>query len=63
MMRYLTYAGLCLATCIIFQRSTILAAVIGVAVAIYMTVSEYMLSNPPTVNTTNIADRIFKSNQ
>lgn len=51
--RYLTYFGLCVATCIIFQRNVMLAAIIGLAVGIYISVSEYMLNTPPTVNTTD----------
>lgn len=46
--RYLTYLGLCIATCIIFQRSVALAAVIGLVVAVYISVSEYMLNKPQT---------------
>lgn len=42
-MRYVTYGGLTVATCIIFQNSTSLAAVIGLAVAVYITFSEYWL--------------------
>lgn len=41
--RYLTYAGLCFATYIIFQNSLWAASIIGICVAIYVTVSEYML--------------------
>lgn len=58
--RYLTYAGLCLATCIIFQRSIILAAIIGLAVAAYITTSEYILNSPPKPNTTNFAEQLLK---
>lgn len=43
--RYLTYFGLCVATCIIFQKNVIVASVIGLAVAVYVSVSEYMLSS------------------
>ncbi|GIY32918.1 cysteine-rich with EGF-like domain protein 2-A [Caerostris darwini] len=39
--RYATYLGLCIATCIIFRRSILMAGVIGVCVAIYITLSEY----------------------
>ncbi|XP_014243710.1 cysteine-rich with EGF-like domain protein 2 [Cimex lectularius] len=42
--RYLTYLGLCIATCIIFQKNTLIASVIGLSVAVYVAVSEYMLS-------------------
>ncbi|XP_044741782.1 cysteine-rich with EGF-like domain protein 2 [Chrysoperla carnea] len=43
--RYLTYLGLCLATCIIFQRSMLFASIIGLAVGLYISVAEYMLAN------------------
>lgn len=43
--RFFTYLGLCVATCIIFQKNPILASAIGLCVAIYVTVSEYMLGN------------------
>jgi protein disulfide-isomerase len=45
--RYLTYFGLCIATCIVFQSSTWMAALIGLSVAIYITVSEYWLKTTP----------------
>ena len=41
--RYLTYGGLCLATCILLQRSVSLAAIVGLLVAGYITLSEYQL--------------------
>ena len=41
--RYLTYLGLCVATAIIFQRSSAIAGVLGVVVAAYVTLSEYYL--------------------
>lgn len=43
MTRYMTYFGLCVATCIILQKSTYIAGVIGLAVAVYITVCEYMM--------------------
>ena len=43
--RYLTYLGLCLATCILLQRSVTLAAVVGLLVAGYITLSEYHLDS------------------
>lgn len=43
--RYLTYAGLCIATCIIFQKNTFVASLIGLSVALYISVSEYFLSS------------------
>lgn len=42
--RYLTYFGLCVATCIIFQRNIVIASIIGLTVAVYITASEYLLS-------------------
>lgn len=43
--RYITYLGLCVATCIVFQRNTVVASLIGLAVALYISVSEYMLGS------------------
>lgn len=43
--RYLTYFGLCVTICIIFQKSTIVAGTLGLMVALYISVSEYMLAN------------------
>ncbi|XP_066995559.1 cysteine-rich with EGF-like domain protein 2 isoform X2 [Anabrus simplex] len=43
--RYLTYAGLCVATCIVFQKNMLLASLIGLSVAVYISVSEYMLGS------------------
>ncbi len=50
--RYLTYLGLCIATCVILQSSTWAASAVGLAVALYISVSEYWLhTNPsPTAN-------------
>ncbi|EAT34727.1 AAEL013062-PA [Aedes aegypti] len=45
--RYLTYLGLCIATCIVLQSSTWLAALVGLAVAVYISVSEYWLNTEP----------------
>lgn len=56
--RYLTYFGLCIATCIIFQRNVMLAAIIGLAVGIYISVSEYILNTPPILNTTDFAQTL-----
>uniref|UniRef100_A0A336MEW2 CSON000537 protein n=1 Tax=Culicoides sonorensis TaxID=179676 RepID=A0A336MEW2_CULSO len=41
--RYITYGGLTIATCIIFQNSPSIAAIIGLAVAAYISFSEYWL--------------------
>lgn len=50
MTRYLTYLGLCIATCVIFQSSMWLAALVGIAVAVYISVSEYWLSSATAAN-------------
>lgn len=50
MTRYLTYFGLCVATCVIFQSSTWLAALVGIAVAVYISISEYWLSTKTASN-------------
>ena len=42
-LRYLTYFGMCLSTCIILQSSTFLAALVGLCVAAYITLSEYSI--------------------
>ncbi|XP_066601795.1 cysteine-rich with EGF-like domain protein 2 [Prorops nasuta] len=42
--RYGTYLGLCIATCIIFQRNIYAASVIGLLVALYISVSEYVIA-------------------
>jgi hypothetical protein len=41
--RYLTYGGLLVATAIIFQRSALIAGVLGLVVASYIALSEYYL--------------------
>lgn len=61
MTRYLTYLGLCIATCIILQRSIYLAAVVGLAVATYISVSEYILNTPPTLNTSDLAQQLMQA--
>ncbi|MCL4122043.1 UNVERIFIED_CONTAM: hypothetical protein GTU68_054772, partial [Idotea baltica] len=43
--RYVTYAGLTIATCIILQRHTLMAAVVGLFVAAYISFSEYYLTH------------------
>ncbi|XP_015598949.1 cysteine-rich with EGF-like domain protein 2 [Cephus cinctus] len=43
--RYATYLGLCISTCIILQRNIVMAGAIGIVVSIYITLSEYMISN------------------
>lgn len=47
----MTYFGLCIATCIVLQSSTWLAALIGLFVAVYISISEYWLKSLPP-NTT-----------
>lgn len=42
--RYLTYAGLCIATFIILKKSVFVASIVGLAVAAYIGVSEYIVS-------------------
>ena len=61
--RYLTYAGLCIATCIIFQKNTIAASVIGLSVALYISVSEYFLSSskPSDLNSAFDIGKLFDS--
>lgn len=44
-MRYATYLGLCIATCIILQRNVYAASVIGLIVGIYISLSEYFIAN------------------
>ncbi|XP_046384304.1 cysteine-rich with EGF-like domain protein 2 [Ischnura elegans] len=43
--RYFTYLGLCITTCIIFSKNIIVASLIGLCVAVYISVSEYMLGS------------------
>lgn len=43
--RYLTYGGLIVATAIIFQRSTLVAGLLGLVVVAYISLSEYYLQN------------------
>ena len=43
--RYFTYGGLCVATCIIFQRSATIAGILGLVIAMYITLSEYYLQD------------------
>ena len=43
--RYFTYGGLCIATAIIFQRSTLVAGALGLTIAMYISFSEYHLQN------------------
>lgn len=58
--RYLTYLGLCIATCIIFQKSIVLAAVVGVTVAIYISVSEYVLGTATQPDTASLMRQMVK---
>lgn len=59
--RYLTYFGLCVCTCIIFQKNMTVAAIIGLAVAVYISMSEYILNAPPKPNTADLAEQIMRS--
>ena len=36
--------GLCIATCVIFQSSTWIASIVGLSVAMYITLSEYWIN-------------------
>nr|XP_023027027.1 cysteine-rich with EGF-like domain protein 2 [Leptinotarsa decemlineata] len=62
--RYLTYLGLCIATCIILNKNTYLAAIVGSCVGIYITVSEYMLNTVPSPKNnieSQVADQVLKA--
>lgn len=51
--QYVTYFGLCVATLIVLKKSLILASILGVAVALYIGMSQYTLSSgtsPTTVS-------------
>ncbi|TRY68225.1 hypothetical protein TCAL_05218 [Tigriopus californicus] len=43
--RFFTYIGLGVAACIIFQRSVVVAGILGLVIAVYITISEYYLQN------------------
>ncbi|XP_055906384.1 cysteine-rich with EGF-like domain protein 2-A [Eupeodes corollae] len=65
--RFLTYLGLCIATCVIFQSSTTKAYMVGAAVATYIAASEYWLSTTPApadiksqLNSKNLEEMIMK---
>lgn len=60
--RYLTYFGLCVATCIILQRNVMLAAIIGLCVGVYISISEYMLNTPALPNVTDFVKSIRLNN-
>lgn len=65
--RFLTYFGMCVATCVIFQSSTHIAYIVGGAVAIYIAASEYWLNSTaqvgpkPEIDTKQLEDLIMKS--
>lgn len=64
--RFLTYLGLCIATCAIFQSSTAVASIVGIAVAIYIGASEYWLNTSPSavspqIDTKQLEDMIKNS--
>lgn len=50
MSRYVTYLGLCVATCIIFRNNIYIASVIGVVVATYIAVAEYTVTESPLLS-------------
>lgn len=54
--RYVTYLGLCIATCIILQRNIYIASVIGILVATYISISEYMIIHSNIQDTTTSMD-------
>lgn len=58
--RYLTYLGLCIATCIILNKNTYLAAIVGLCVGVYITVAEYMLNTPPTFDKNDIGNQVVE---
>lgn len=43
--RYFTYVGLVVATAIIFNRSWVIASVVGALVSVYIGFTEYYLAN------------------
>ncbi|XP_068141622.1 cysteine-rich with EGF-like domain protein 2 isoform X1 [Drosophila tropicalis] len=66
--RFLTYFGMCVATCVIFQSSTNIAYIVGGAVAIYIAASEYWLNSTaqsgghkPEIDTKQLEELIMKS--
>lgn len=66
--RLLTYFGMCVATCVIFQSSTHIAYIVGGAVAIYIAASEYWLNwtaqsgaQKPEIDTQQLEALIMKS--
>lgn len=58
--RYGVYVGLCVATYIIFQKNVFIASIVGVVVAIYVSVAEYILNDktaafdPPSIITKHL---------
>jgi len=42
--RYLTYGGLGIATIIIFRMNTTIASIVGVFIAVYIMVAEYIMN-------------------
>ncbi|XP_052838137.1 cysteine-rich with EGF-like domain protein 2 isoform X1 [Drosophila gunungcola] len=67
--RMLTYFGMCVATCVIFQSSTHIAwgCIVGAAVAVYIAVSEYWINSEaegghqPEIDTKQLEELIMKS--
>lgn len=58
--RYATYLGLCVATCIVFRNNIYIASVIGLVVAVYITVSEVTLKDD-VFNPLSLLAQSFKS--
>lgn len=54
--RYITYAGLCFATYIVFQNNPLIASAIGLCVAIYVTVSEYIMGTLTAASFTRLLE-------
>lgn len=61
--RYVTYAGLCIATCIILQNNIYIASVIGILVASYIGIAEYTIPNSPLKSPIEQAFETFKNQQ
>lgn len=46
--RYAIYVGMCISTFIIFQNNVFISALVGLAVGLYISYSEYIMSTAPT---------------
>ncbi|XP_015786452.1 cysteine-rich with EGF-like domain protein 2 [Tetranychus urticae] len=60
--RYITYLGLCIATCIIFQKNIYIASIIGLLVALYITAAEYTVRDVtrPSNPLEEVAGKLFE---